>query len=131
MSEELKNELTEAAETLEAAETKAAEVAESAAEAVDEAAENAQPVDESVQIIREVSEAKAEQATNVSPELIKTGDKVFSTLLTTVPVIVGIIMILAATFSGPGEKAGLVVVGMIFFLFGLLLQFLSRHVKKD
>ena len=113
MSEELKKEVTE--QTNEALQTE----------------DSQQKVDESVQLIREISEAKQDHATNVSPEAIKAGDKIFSTLLTTVPIIIGIAMILIATFSGPGEKAGWVVAGMIFFLFGLLLQFLSKNVKKD
>lgn len=91
-----------------------------------------QSVDESVKIIREVSSMEQpEEAAHFSPEDMKKGDGIFRLILIGGLIVAGLVLILMATFAKEGEKAGLFIGGVLFAGFGLLLEFLSRHIKKD
>ena len=86
-------------------------------------------VDESVRIIREVSASKEVTATNFTPDTRRKGDGAFHAVLCIGLIVVGVIMILLASFVK--GYSDLFVGGVLFALLGLVLDFLSRKIKKD
>ena len=88
-------------------------------------------VDESVQLIRDVSATKE----FVSKHSTKTGrkgvDSVYRVVLCYGLIIVGIGMIILAAVSKNEEYSSLYVGGILFALLGIGLEFLSRNITKD
>ncbi|MBR5667431.1 MAG: hypothetical protein IKW95_07080 [Lachnospiraceae bacterium] len=88
-------------------------------------------VDESVQLIRDVSATKE----FVSKHSTKTGrkgvDSVYRVVLCYGLIIVGIGMIILAAVSKNEEYSSLYVGGILFALLGIGLDFLSRNITKD
>ena len=87
-----------------------------------------QAVDESLRVIREVSESKPESNHSTCVERT-TGDNVFHGLLIGGLLVAGLIMIVIALLSE--DNKDLIVGGVLFSGFGLLLEWLSKAVKKD
>ena len=101
-------------------------------EKAEQVSEAEQSVDESVKIIREVaSMEQPEEAQHFSAEDMKKGDGIFRLILIGGLIVAGLVLILMATFAEEGEKTGLFIGGVLFAGFGLVLDFLSRHIKKD
>ncbi len=93
------------------------------------AAENEnRAVDESLQLIREVSEAMPENNHSTSVERT-TGDNVFRGMLIGGLLVAGLIMIIIALLSE--DNKDLIIGGVLFSGFGLLLEWLSQAIKKD
>ena len=98
-------------------------------DAIDVEEKKDEAVDESVRILRETAASDVDEASHFSEEDIKKGDGIFRLVLIGGLIVAGLVMILLATFSK--EKAGLFIGGVLFAGFGLLLEFLSTHIKKD
>jgi hypothetical protein len=86
-------------------------------------------VDESVRLIREISESKEVESVNFTPGVREKGDNFFRYALCYGLIAVGIIMIALAAFNK--EYSNLFVGGVLFAVFGLFLDFLTRKIKKD
>lgn len=101
------------------------------AEGYDPNAEEKLQVDESVQLIREVSASKE----FVSKHSTKTGrrgvDSIYRIVLCYGLIVVGVAMIILAAVSKNEEYSSLYVGGILFAALGIVLEFLSRNIKKD
>ncbi|MBO6065392.1 MAG: hypothetical protein J6P36_03125 [Lachnospiraceae bacterium] len=101
------------------------------AEGYDPNAEEKPQVDESVQLIREVSASKE----FVSKHSTKTGrrgvDSIYRIVLCYGLIVVGVAMIILAAVSKNEEYSSLYVGGILFAALGIVLEFLSRNIKKD
>lgn len=101
------------------------------AEGYDPNAEEKLQVDESVQLIREVSASKE----FVSKHSTKTGrrgvDSIYRIVLCYGLIVVGVTMIILAAVSKNEEYSSLYVGGILFAALGIVLEFLSRNIKKD
>ena len=86
-------------------------------------------VDESVRLIREISESKEVESVNFTPGVREKGDNFFRYVLCFGLIAVGIIMIARAAFNK--EYSNLFVGGVLFAVLGLFLDFLTRKIKKD
>ncbi|MBO4280869.1 MAG: hypothetical protein J5872_03405 [Lachnospiraceae bacterium] len=107
----------------------AEEINETLLEEQSEPSEQDHEVDESVRIIREVSASTEAENTNFTPEVRDKGDSFFRYTVSYGLVAVGIIMVALAAFTE--RFSNLFVGGVLFALFGLFLDFLTRKVKKD
>ena len=101
------------------------------AEGYDPNAEEKPQVDESVQLIREVSASKE----FVSKHSTKTGrrgvDSIYRIVLCYGLIVVGVAMIILAAVSKNEEYSSLYVGGILFAALGIVLEFLSSNIKKD
>ncbi|MCQ2421471.1 MAG: hypothetical protein MJ064_00575 [Lachnospiraceae bacterium] len=105
--------------------------------------------DDSVKIIRELSENSPKESVEMTPEKRDKGDSIFSTLLCGAPLAIGAVLLLMAAFGtsseggmkvaktvsdavgAEGSTGSLAVGGFIFIFFGILFYWLTNNVKKD